>query len=179
MTRRLAFVIGVLALVSAVPARAQDAPQNLVLNEAPRPVPDVHFQDASGKSLGLSDFRGKVVVLNLWATWCIPCRKEMPTLDRLQEQLGGPKFEVVPLSIDRAGRKAVDPFFREVGVAHLAKYLDTGGEAAGRLGVLGLPTTLLIDPEGRELGRLVGPAKWDSAEMIAFLRGLIARKPAP
>ena len=177
--RHLALVLYALALVPAVPARAQDAPQNLVLDEAPKPLPELRFRDAAGKSLGLSDFRGKVVVLNLWATWCIPCRAEMPTLDRLQAQLGGPGFEVLALSIDRGGRKAVDPFFRQVGIAHLAKYLDPSGKAAGRLGVLGLPTTLLIDPKGRELGRLVGPAEWDSAEMTAFLRKLIARQPAP
>ena len=177
--RLLAFVLYALALVPAVPARAQDAPQNLVLDEAPKPLPELRFQDAAGKSLGLSDFRGKVVVLNLWATWCIPCRAEMPTLDRLQAQLGGPRFEVLALSIDRGGRKAVDPFFRQVGITHLTRNLDPGGEAASRLGVLGLPTTLLIDPKGRELGRLIGPAEWDSAEMTAFLRRLVARQPAP
>jgi len=178
--RLLALVLCTLALVpAALPARAQDAPQNLVLDEAPKPLPEFRFQDAAGKWLGLSDFRGKVVVLNLWATWCIPCRAEMPTLDRLQAQLGGPGFEVVALSIDRGGRKAVDPFFRQVGITHLARYLDPGGEAAGRLGVLGLPTTLLIDSKGQELGRLVGPAEWDSAEMTAFLRRLVARQPGP
>ena len=177
--RHLALVLYALALVPVGPARAQDAPQNLVLNEAPKPLPELRFQDAAGKSLSLSDFRGKVVVLNLWATWCIPCRAEMPTLDRLQAQLGGPRFEVLALSIDRGGRKAVDPFFRQVGITHLTRNLDPGGEAAGRLGVLGLPTTLLIDPKGRELGRLIGPAEWDSAEMTAFLRRLVARQPAP
>lgn len=173
--RRLAFAFYALALMMATPGRAAEAPQGLVLYEAPKALPDLRFQDATGKSLGPSDFRGKVIVLNLWATWCIPCRREMPTLDRLQGQLGGPKFEVVALSIDRGGMNAVDPFFREIGIRHLAKYLDTSGKVAGQLGVLGLPTTLLIDPEGRELGRLVGPAEWDSAEMIAFLRKLAAQ----
>jgi thiol-disulfide isomerase/thioredoxin len=168
-----------LALALAPPARAEDAPQNFVLYEAPKPVPDLHFQDAAGKPLRLADFHGKVVLLNLWATWCIPCRAEMPTLDRLQAQLGGPGFEVVAVSIDRGGMKAVDPFFREIKLVHLARYLDPSGEAAGHLGVLGLPTTLLIDPEGHELGRLVGPAEWDSTEMIAFLRKVVTRQPAP
>jgi thiol-disulfide isomerase/thioredoxin len=179
MARRFALVICALALASAMPARAQDAPQNLVLYAAPKPVPDLKFQDATGKSLRLAEFHGKVVLLNLWATWCIPCRAEMPTLDRLQARLGGPGFEVVAVSIDRGGLKAVDPFFDKIGIAHLAKYLDPGGEALGHLGAFGLPTTLLIDPEGRELGRLVGPAEWDSAEMVAFLGKLVARQPAP
>jgi thiol-disulfide isomerase/thioredoxin len=179
MTRRLALVICALALASAMPAQAQDAPQNLILYAAPKPVPDLNFQDAAGKPLRLADFHGKVVLLNLWATWCVPCRAEMPTLDRLQAQLGGAGFEVVALSIDRSGMKAVDPFFHKIGLAHLARYLDPSGEAAGHLGLLGLPTTLLIDPEGRELGRLVGPAEWDSTEMIAFLRKVVARQPAP
>jgi thiol-disulfide isomerase/thioredoxin len=177
--KRFVFAAYALALLSVVSVQAQDAPSNLILDEAPKPLPDIHFQDAAGKSLGLSDLRGKLVVLNLWATWCIPCRQEMLTLDRLQGQLGGPGFAVVALSMDRAGTVAVDPFFREVKIVHLARYLDAGGEAAGRLGVLGLPTTLLIDPKGRELGRLVGPAEWDSAEMIAFLRKLIPTHPTP
>jgi thiol-disulfide isomerase/thioredoxin len=177
--RHLVLAICALALASAVLAWAQDAPSNLVLDEAPKPLPDLHFQDAAGKPLGLSDFRGKLVVLNLWATWCIPCRQEMTTLDRLQVQLGGPSFAVVALSMDRAGTAAVDPFFRQVKVRHLAAYLDAGGEVAGRLGVLGLPTTLLIDAKGRELGRIVGPAEWDSAEMVAYLRNLIAHQRAP
>jgi thiol-disulfide isomerase/thioredoxin len=177
--KRLALVLFAVALALAPPARAEEAPQNLVLYEAPKPVPDLNFQDAAGKPLRLADFHGKVVLLNLWATWCIPCRAEMPTLDHLQAQLGGPGFEVVAVSIDRGGMKAVDPFFHEIGLAHLARYLDPSGEAAGHLGALGLPTTLLIDPEGRELGRLVGPAEWDSTEMIAFLRKVVARQPAP
>jgi thiol-disulfide isomerase/thioredoxin len=179
MKRRLALVICAFALAPAMPARAQDAPQNLVLLAVPKPVPDLNFQDAAGKPLRVTDFHGKVVLLNLWATWCIPCRAEMPTLDRLQAQLGGPGFEVVAVSIDRGGMKVVDPFFRKIGIEHLARYLDPTGEAPGHLGVLGLPTTLLIDPEGRELGRLVGPAEWDSAEMVVFLRKLVARQPAP
>src|SRR5207245_6917681 len=105
----LAGVLCALVLAAAAPARAEEAPQNLVLYDAPKPVPDLGFEDGSGKALRLADFRGRVVVLNLWATWCLPCRKEMPTLDRLQAQLGGSAFEVVAISIDRGGMKVVDP----------------------------------------------------------------------
>lgn len=98
----------------------------------------------------------------------------MPTLDRLQDKLGGPGFEVVALSIDRAGIEEVTKFYAEVGVKHLAFYIDSSGKAARDLGTVGLPTTLLIDRKGREIGRLVGPAEWDAPEMIALIRNRIA-----
>jgi thiol-disulfide isomerase/thioredoxin len=175
------FVVVLLsALLASAPAvRADEAPSNFVLNEPPKPLPDIRFQDAAAKPVDLAGFRGKVVLLNLWATWCIPCRAEMPTLDRLQAKLGGADFVVVALSIDRKGTTAVESFYREIGIAHLGKYIDSGAEATGHLGILGLPTTLLIDREGRELGRLLGPSAWDSPEMVTFLQGVIARKPAP
>lgn len=177
--KRFVFALLTALLASALPVWADETPPNFVLEEPPKPLPGIRFQDAAAKPLSLADFRGKVVLLNLWATWCIPCRTEMPTLDRLQAKLGGAGFVVVPLSIDRKGMTAVESFYREIGIMHLDKYIDSGGEAPGHLGILGLPTTLLIDREGRELGRLVGPSAWDSPEMIAFLQGIIARKPAP
>ncbi len=112
--------------------------------------------------------RGKVVLLNIWATWCTPCRKEMPTLDRLQTALGGTDFEVVALSIDRR-MDAVRKFFAEIGIQKLAMYLDSSAKATRQLGAVGLPTTLLIDREGREIARLIGPAEWDSPDIAAFI----------
>ncbi|HET6159940.1 MAG TPA: TlpA disulfide reductase family protein [Dongiaceae bacterium] len=106
----------------------------------------------------LTDFHGKVVLLNIWATWCGPCREEMPTLDRLQAQLGGPDFEVIAMSIDRGGFEAIRKFFAEVGVQHLAMYLDSTMDASSVLSAVGLPTSLLIDRDGTEIGRLIGPA---------------------
>ena len=100
----------------------------------------------------------------------------MPTLDGLQAQLSGPVFEVVALSIDRAGLEVVRKFYDEIGIKHLNTYIDSSGNSSRELRIAGLPTTLLVGPEGRELGRLVGPAEWDSPEMIAFLRKQIARK---
>src|SRR3546814_15160392 len=96
------------------------------LHEAPRTVAELRFNDGNGKSVTLTDFRGKLVLLNIWATWCGPCREEMPTLDRLQERLGGPEFEVVALSIDRAGIGAVREFYAELRVQQLAKYNEIG-----------------------------------------------------
>jgi thiol-disulfide isomerase/thioredoxin len=161
------------ALMSASPLSAGEGPQKFALHPEPKAVPEIQFQDSDGKTLTLADFRGKVVLLNVWATWCVPCRREMPTLDRLQAKLGGPDFQVLPLSIDRNGFEAITKFYAEVGVKHLAMYLDSGTEAASTLGAVGLPTTLLIDRDGREIGRLVGPAEWDSPDMVAFIRGYL------
>jgi len=141
--------------------------------DAPKPLPEIRFQDETGRALTLADFKGRVIVLNVWATWCTPCRKEMPALDRLQAKLGGPRFEVVALSIDREGPTAVRRFFSDVGVHALKLYNDPSGEAANRLGTVGIPTTLLVDRNGREIGRRVGPAQWDGAAAIDYIRARI------
>lgn len=175
MRHLLVLVLGVL-LAAAAHALALQAPSNFIIPEAPKPLPEVAIADGEGKVGALADFRGKFVLLNIWATWCIPCRKEMPTLDRLQVQLGGPDFEVVALSIDRAGADAVRKFYADIGIEHLSARLDAAAEAPFKLGAVGLPTTLLVNPQGEEIGRLIGPAEWVSPEMIGFLRPLIATK---
>ena len=116
-----------------------------------------------------------MLVLNLWATWCPPCREEMPTLDALQGKLGGERFEVVALSIDRAGPGAVRDFYEEISIEHLRLYIDPSMRTMATLGIPGIPTTLIVGPEGRELGRLVGAADWASPEMVAYFRGLMER----
>lgn len=137
---------------------------------APQPVADIRFQDAEGRPVSLSNFRGKVVLLNVWATWCAPCRKEMPALDRLQQKLGGAEFQVIALSIDNSGPVAVRRFYDEIGIRTLAVYVDPSMEASGKLRTVGIPTTLLLDREGRERWRKTGPAEWDSPEIIVSLR---------
>lgn len=151
-----------------------DPPQNFVLHETPREVPEIRFADGQGREVMLEDFRGRTVLLNVWATWCPPCVQEMPTLDALQAELGGDGFEVVALSIDR-GPEAVRTFFEQTSIEHLGLYIDETARASSKLGVPGLPATLLIDEGGRELGRLIGPAEWDEPEMVDFLRGLTAQ----
>jgi thiol-disulfide isomerase/thioredoxin len=133
-------------------------------------VPALSFEDATGAAVSLADFRGRAVLLNIWATWCGPCRKEMPALDRLQTSLGGADFVVVALSIDRGGLGAVQPFFDEIGIAELAVYLDESAAAMSALGITGVPTTLLIGRDGGEIRRWAGPAEWDSPEMEALIR---------
>jgi thiol-disulfide isomerase/thioredoxin len=146
------------------------------VHPTPRPLADIEFKDREGREFRLSQFKGKVVLLNVWATWCPPCRREMPTLDKLQGTLGGKDFEVIALSIDRAGVHAVEAFFMEIGVKHLRLYIDQSMAAMRKLAVVGLPTTLLIDREGREVWRYAGAAEWDNDEWMGEIRKAIEAK---
>ena len=168
------------ALLLLLPAIGQEAaagslPENFVVHDEPRELAAASFRDGDGHTVSLTDFAGRVVLLNVWATWCGPCRHEMPMLDDLQARLGGEDFEVVALSIDRAGLAPVRDFFAELKLENLGLYIDSTAAAARATGVFGLPTTLLIDRQGRELGRLVGPAEWNAPEVISDLRSIIER----
>jgi len=138
--------------------------------DRPRAVPELTMVDEKGRALSIADFHDRPVLLNIWATWCVPCRKEMPSLDRLQAAMGASNLLVLPLSIDRQGLTVVRKFYDELGLSSLAIYLDPAGDAASKLNTVGVPTTLLIDAKGREIGRKIGPAEWDSPEVIALLR---------
>lgn len=169
----LASKSGSIDLTAAIPQAIAAGPEVAPLGPelpAPRQLPELSFQDARGKPRTLSDFRGKTVLLNVWATWCVPCRKEMPALDRLQQLLGGPQFEVLALSIDTGGIPAVRSFFKELGIRYLAIYVDPSMEASDKLRVVGVPTTLLVDPAGRERWRKIGPAEWDSPDVVKAMR---------
>jgi thiol-disulfide isomerase/thioredoxin len=150
--------------------------QHFRLARNPRAAADAPFTDGAGKPLRLADFRGKVVLVNFWATWCAPCRREMPALDALQRRLGGKRFEVVAASLDRAGLKKVAPFYKELGLKTLGIYLDPKGRLQRAFGVTRFPTTVLIDASGREVGRLEGPAEWASPEAVALIRYFIDRR---
>ena len=139
---------------------------------------DWKLKDEKGTLFNFESTKGKVIIVNFWATWCPPCRHEMPTLDRLQGKLGGENFEVLALSIDRAGPKVVRAFVDRIGVKHLRLLIDETGASARNLGAYGLPVTLLIDPDGAELSRIIGPAEWDTPEMIAFFEKTIAAERA-
>jgi thiol-disulfide isomerase/thioredoxin len=141
--------------------------------KAPQALPEVKFQDAEGKERTLAEWRGKVVLLNLWATWCVPCRREMPTLDRLQQELGSDEFEVVAISVDRKGIEAAGKFLKEAKVGNLALYADPTVRLTSTLRAVGLPATLLIDAQGREIGRLLGPAEWDSEDSKRLIRSAL------
>ena len=143
-------------------------------HEEPRPVAEIRFQDARGRELTLANFKGKVVLLNIWATRCPPCRKDMPTLDRLQATLGGPGFEVVALSVDRDALDSVRTFYDEIHVRSLAIYVGPSADAMQKLSIVGVPTTMLIDASGREVWRHVGPETWDAPDIVDGLRDAIA-----
>jgi thiol-disulfide isomerase/thioredoxin len=146
-----------------------------VLAKEPIPLPEIKFTGEDGKPLSLDAFKGKVVLLNLWATWCAPCRKEMPDLDRLQGALGSEKFLVVAISIDRTGVNGAKAFLDKVGVKRLEAYADETMRSSSALRVVGMPTTLLLDLDGREVGRLTGPAKWDGADAKALIGSMVVR----
>jgi thiol-disulfide isomerase/thioredoxin len=161
------------------PAAAQAPPKNFVMSEPPKEIATINFVDGQGNAHTVADFKSKIIVLNIWATWCVPCRREMPALDRLQAALGGPNFEIVPVSIDRKGIEAVRQFFDEIGVRKLATYLDPSGQAVRALGAVGLPTTLVLDRDGKETARVIGPAEWDDPEIVDYLRSLSEARPVP
>jgi thiol-disulfide isomerase/thioredoxin len=141
-------------------------------------LPELSFTNAEGKQLRLSDFRGRVVLLNLWATWCVPCRKEMPALDQLEARLGGKDFSVLAINLDTGDRAKPKKFLEEIGVKHLAYYEDPTTNSFQELkrygrAIVGLPATVLIDRDGCELGVLPGPAEWASEDALALLRAAI------
>ena len=140
----------------------------LILNyyKTPAVMPELSFVDGKNRELSLEPFHDKVIRLNIWATWCVPCREEMPALDHLQAMLGGADFEVVALSIDRGQIDIIEEFYKELELSSLAIYHDSTGGAPYKLNVRGIPATLLINREGKELGRVVGPAEWDSPEIV-------------
>lgn len=139
-----------------------------------KPLPDVAFADGEGKPLKLSDWKGRVVLINLWATWCAPCRKEMPDLAKLQRELGSDQFEVVAISVDRKGAEASSSFLKETGADALRLYVEPSTNIVGELQSAGLPATILVDRQGRELGRLLGPALWAAPEAVALIQAALA-----
>jgi len=147
---------------------------------APRQLPDLAFNDAAGQPRKLSDFRGRTVLLNLWATWCVPCRKEMPALDALQAQLGGERFQVVAVNIDTRNLDKPKAWLDEVGIKGLGYFADPSAKVFQDLKALGkavgMPTTLLVDPQGCELGTLAGPAEWASDDAIKLIEAAAEKR---
>lgn len=143
---------------------ARGAVAAVALSSKPAQVPDIAFIDDKGGERKLSEWRGRTVLLNLWATWCVPCKREMPELDRLQAEQGGEGFEVVAINLDRAGPGLGKDFYSEIALNNLGYYHDPEGRIFRDLKAIGMPTTLLIDDKGCELGRIAGPADWAAPE---------------
>jgi thiol-disulfide isomerase/thioredoxin len=150
----------------------------VAVTQTPFLVPDLAFKDADGHARTLADWRGRTVLLNLWATWCVPCRREMPALDALESNLGGPNFEVVAINIDTRDPAKPRGFLKEVGVTHLAYYSDQSAKVfqdlklAGK--AFGMPTTLILDRSGCEIGEMAGPADWASPDGVKLVSAAVA-----
>jgi thiol-disulfide isomerase/thioredoxin len=181
VTRRM--LVSVAALTAIGATRVWAAPRtelatgamkNFTFADPPKPAVEAEFKDLEDKAASFATFKGKHTLVNLWATWCVPCRKEMPGLDRLAEKLGGEKFQVVVLALDRAGVGKVKAFLDEVGVKYVKPYIDPTTRLGRTLGAFGMPTTILFDAQGRELGRLIGEAEWDTPEAIKLIETVLA-----
>ena len=152
---------------------------SLVVRPQPVDLPALTFTDADGQPKSLADFSGKIVLLNIWATWCVPCREEMPALDQLETKLGGKDFQVVAVNIDTRDPDKPKAWLKEVGVQKLAYYADPAAKSfqdlksVGR--AFGMPTTLLIDPKGCEIATIAGPAEWASDDAIKLINAAIGR----
>jgi thiol-disulfide isomerase/thioredoxin len=144
-----------------------------VFKKEPEALAEVSFSDGKGQPRTLKDWQSRVVLLNLWATWCAPCRKEMPALAALQREFGSKDFEVVALAVDRAGADAAQKFLTSIKATDLALYIDPTARAGTALKAAGMPTTLLIDRQGREIGRLTGAAEWDSSDAKRLIRAFL------
>lgn len=161
------------ALAQKLGALARGDIAALAIKAQPRPMPALGFSQ-DGKPVDLASFKGKTVLLNVWATWCVPCREEMPALDRLQGMAGGKSFDVVAVNIDTARLERPKAFMKEIGVKNLTFYADPTAKAFQTLQqngkLVGLPTTFLIGRDGCEIGVIAGPAKWDGADALALVR---------
>ena len=150
----------------------------LTMATAPLKLPDLAFEDADGRPKKLSDFRGKTLLVNLWATWCVPCRKEMPALDSLQGKLGGDKFAVVAVNIDTRNPEKPKAFLQDANLTRLGYFSDAKAKVFQDLKsiglALGMPTSVLIDAQGCEIGNIAGPAEWDSEDAIKLITAATA-----
>ncbi|MFV2053881.1 TlpA disulfide reductase family protein [Aliiroseovarius sp. YM-037] len=158
---------------AALEAMREGMMQKLVIHDAPVGGSDATFTDPDGGEHSLADYEGKYVVLNFWATWCAPCRKEMPSLDRLQADLGGDRFEVVPVATSRNPLPAINRFFEEEEIVNLPILLDPDRALAADFGAFSLPVTVILNPEGQEIARLVGDAEWDGESAMAIFNALL------
>lgn len=137
-----------------------------------KPAPDITVKSINNESLTLSSLKGKVVLLNFWATWCPPCREEIPSMMKLNSAMAGKPFQMVAISIDEGGKKAVDDFFKESRFS-LPTYLDPETAAAKVYGITGVPETFIIDKQGIIVKKVIGPMDWSSSEALSFLEGLM------
>ena len=179
-------ILAAALLYACLPANATDLAalrsgdmRKLVVHAVPVPAPDTPFVDAAGQPTTLAASNGRVRLVNFWATWCAPCRKEMPALDALQRDMGGPDFEVITIATGRNSPEAIAAFREEAGITALPNALDPRGRLAAAAGVPGLPVTLLLDRGGFEVARMLGDADWNGTDARALLNALVAEGANP
>ena len=173
----LAFAL-LIAVSVASAAEEEKSPKlgEFIPASPPQPAPELLFTDLDGKTATLADFKGKLLVLNLWATWCHPCLEEMPALEQLQVNVPD-KLVVAAVSEDRSGKKIVEPFLDKLGLKKVKIYLDPKSDIGHAFDVRGLPTSIVIGPDGKVLGKVEGAAEWDSVEMYGVLKPLLPKDP--
>lgn len=164
----------VLADIASLEALREGLMKKLQFHAEPLDISTSPFADEAGNERLLDEFRGQYVVLNFWATWCAPCRKEMPSLERLQTELGGEDFRVVTIATGRNTPAGIERFFAETEVTELPGFMDIDNGIADDMSVLGLPITVIINPEGQEIARMRGDAEWDTESAKAIISALIA-----
>ena len=185
MVRIIPLMVSVIVAISPPHARAEGvvtasvhaAVHNYQPTRPPVAVSGQPFFEDGGESRTIADYQGAGVVMNFWATWCAPCVREMPSLDRLQAKMPG--IRVLALSVDRGGAPVIENFYRQHKITNLDVLADRGGKLMRKLRVRGLPTTLLIDANGNEVGRVVGPVEWDSDPILALIGRTIEKKREP
>jgi thiol-disulfide isomerase/thioredoxin len=167
------------AVAKALAPLARGEVAGLAVADEPDRLPDLAFTDGTGRKRQLSEWRGRTVLLNLWATWCVPCRKEMPALDALQARLGSDTFEVVTVNIDTRNLDKPKAWLAEAGIRQLGYYVDPSAKVFQDLKAIGkatgMPTTLLIDRQGCELGTLAGPAEWASDDAVTLIAAALGK----
>ncbi|HVV94110.1 MAG TPA: TlpA disulfide reductase family protein [Hyphomicrobiales bacterium] len=165
------------ALIARLKPLAKGEVAAMLVDDHPKPLPALSFKDADGKPVTLADFRGRAVLFNMWATWCAPCRAEMPALDTLQAELGGKNFDVVAVSVDATGPDKPRKFFHDLNLRHLALHTDGSGDVFRTMQSIGrgvgLPTSLLVDRGGCEIGYMPGPAQWASPDAKALVEAAL------
>ncbi|MFO8127224.1 TlpA disulfide reductase family protein [Yoonia sp.] len=158
--------------VAAAKAMREGDMRKLIFHSTPMASSDVAFTSEDGQEMTLADFQGKHIVLNFWATWCAPCRHEMPLLSALQDEMGGDQMEVVTIATGRNPLPGMQRFFDEIGVDNLPLHTDPRQSLARGMGVLGLPVTVILDPQGHEIARMQGDADWSGENAMAIIRTL-------
>ena len=159
--------------LGGVAALREETMRKLNFHDAPRAVSEQRFTDFEETEYALSDFEGQLLILNFWATWCAPCRKEMPAFDALAAQFSEAPFAIVPVATGRNPRPAIEKFFEAAEISNLPIRLDKTGSMARDMGVFGLPATIIISPEGQEIARMTGDADWHSASAQKIISALL------